>query len=37
MYSIKYFIEIKIHPGTSESDGDQLNIIGGEYIQQNAI
>lgn len=26
--------EIKIHPGTSESDGDQLNIIGGElYIK----
>lgn len=22
--------EIKIHPGASDSDGDQLNIIGGK-------
>lgn len=25
-----HFIEIKIHPGTSESESDQLNIIGGK-------
>lgn len=26
------FAEIKIHPGTSDSDGDQLNIIGGKRM-----
>lgn len=27
-----HFIEIKIHPGTSESESDQLNIIGGKIL-----
>lgn len=26
-----YFSEIKIHPGLSATDTDQVNIIGGEY------
>lgn len=29
--------EIKIHPGSSDSNGDELNIIGGKYTSNSEI
>lgn len=32
--NFNHFVEIKLNPGTSESDGDQLNIIGGKALMK---